>query len=643
MYVFEDRSKFTLNIKESLPLAENENLGVEVGFNEDNSAYIKLNGGDISSKEWVEDQLDSKVGKITGTSANPRIYGVDEEGEQTTYFATQTPNANTIPLRDASGRFQVEDGVAPKQAVNKSQLGDLEAKLNENMIRDPKKTYLVYKGETFPDEPIALSTSFAATVDWGDGNVETFPSGFEHCPEHTYTDDKTFHLITIGGLRHIPQFAFNSCKGLIKISITDNLETLQGRHIGDYAFFECSNLEEVIFPSIALDIGVEAFSGCEKLNSIVIPDGGNVADAALATCKTIILKGFVNMQSDSFSEDVEKIIVPKSLIDTYKEMFPEAASKIVYEVDSSDIPADKVPFKYSTFISSNDGDSWKLNDSTKNLGLNYQDENSHSNLSLEKDYIEISGINGTGTAKISLASNVLTLDSEGTAGQHKLVRITPDKVTIGNSTDNSLIEIDSTSTKFNNRPQVRDNGNYVNVALADDLNNYATVQSESADNYYAQLSNENGVISARIFQNGSDDTQNLTIDKTGVKVLGKKVATEDQLNNKLDALYAHRLVSVVKINNVNYTLVTNLISSKSDAYTSLETLPTTRMEDMSATLIIADSDGNEYKSQVAATYYTDGIFVSGVCIDSSATMTALQNNRTTVVTAIETYTPIKIA
>lgn len=128
MYIFEDRNKNILNIKESLSLTELEDLGVEIGFNADHSVYVKLNGEDISSsispelKEWVETQLNTKVDKITNTSANPRIYGVTEEGEQTVYFATQTPNANTIPLRDASGRFQVTDGIAPKQVVNKSQL-----------------------------------------------------------------------------------------------------------------------------------------------------------------------------------------------------------------------------------------------------------------------------------------------------------------------------------------------------------------------------------------------------------------------------------------------------------------------------------------------------------------------------------------
>ncbi len=80
---------------------------------------LQSTGGDISE---ITAELENKVDKITTASANPQIYGVDENGSQKSYFATQTPNANTIPLRDASGRFQAADGIAPKQVVNKGQL-----------------------------------------------------------------------------------------------------------------------------------------------------------------------------------------------------------------------------------------------------------------------------------------------------------------------------------------------------------------------------------------------------------------------------------------------------------------------------------------------------------------------------------------
>lgn len=181
------------------------------------------------------------------------------------------------------------------------------------------------------------------------------------------------------------------------------------------------------------------------------------------------------------------------------------------------------PFKFSSLTTSPEGDVWELNDATKNIELRYQDTNSHSVFSIEKDYIELSGVNGTGAAKVSLASNVVTLDSENKEGKHKLVRVTPDKFSVGNGTDTFLLEIDSESAKFNNRPQVKFNGNYIDAAILTDLANYVPIQSESADKYYSQITNEDGVISLRIFQNGSPDTQNLVIDKNGVTILGQKL------------------------------------------------------------------------------------------------------------------------
>ena len=95
-------------------------------------------------KDYVDEHLSMKVDKIESLSANPRLYGVSEVGSQTSYFATQTANAYTIPMRDASGRFQVENGLAPKQAVNKEQLDaalEAVAKLAEPNIFTEQNTF----------------------------------------------------------------------------------------------------------------------------------------------------------------------------------------------------------------------------------------------------------------------------------------------------------------------------------------------------------------------------------------------------------------------------------------------------------------------------------------------------------------------
>lgn len=65
---------------------------------------------------------DSKLDKVVTTALKPRVYGITTDGGQTEYFATPSADANTVVMRDESKHIAIEDGIAPKQAVNKSQL-----------------------------------------------------------------------------------------------------------------------------------------------------------------------------------------------------------------------------------------------------------------------------------------------------------------------------------------------------------------------------------------------------------------------------------------------------------------------------------------------------------------------------------------
>lgn len=115
-----------------------------------------------------------------------------------------------------------------------------------------------------------------------------------------------------------------------------------------------------------------------------------------------------------------------------------------------------------------------------------------------------------------------------------------------------------------------------------------------------------------------------------------------ELNSKF-TYYNHNISSFIKIAGVSYSLIVNFISTKSDEYTLLADLPVTRMDNIDATLITTDSDGNSYKSRVTASYYTDKIFVSGIYIKSDATSSVLLNTQVEIVTAIETDTVVKIS
>ena len=217
----------------------------------------------------------------------------------------------------------------------------LEAKLNENIVKDPSKTYLVWKGNQFPN---STNETFKApagcTIDWGDGNVETFETASTEATTHTYTDGIECHLIslsnyasiegaafqycgeltsvTIGNsVTNIRGFAFSSCRGLTNVTIPDSVTS-----IGDGTFYECSGLTSVTIPDSVTSIGVETFRGCTGLKTIRIS----------ATNPP-------TLGSNAFETSIEKIIVPKSAINAYKSAagWSTYADKIVYETDSSDV------------------------------------------------------------------------------------------------------------------------------------------------------------------------------------------------------------------------------------------------------------------------------------------------------------------
>ena len=43
--------------------------------------------------------------------------------------------------------------------------------------------------------------------------------------------------------------------------------------IGDYAFYNCTNLSSLTLPSGVKEIGFSAFQGCKSLTSVTIPSG----------------------------------------------------------------------------------------------------------------------------------------------------------------------------------------------------------------------------------------------------------------------------------------------------------------------------------------------------------------------------------
>lgn len=216
----------------------------------------------------------------------------------------------------------------------------LEAKLNENIVKDPSKTYLVWKGNQFPNSTDAnFKAPEGCTIDWGDGNVETFETASTVVNMHTYTDGIEYHLISLSNYSSIDNDAFKNCSGLNSVIIGNGVTS-----IGYGAFKGCSGLTNVIIPGSVTSISKYAFEFC-SLTSVTIPDSVTIIDnGAFLGCNKLetIRISAINpptLGSNVFETSIEKIIVPKSAINSYKSAagWSTYADKIVYEVDSSDL------------------------------------------------------------------------------------------------------------------------------------------------------------------------------------------------------------------------------------------------------------------------------------------------------------------
>ena len=354
----------------------------------------------------------------------------------------------------------------------------LEAKLNENIVKDPSKTYLVWKGNSFPNSTsssVAFKALAGCTIDWGDGNVETFETASTEVTTHTYTDGFEYHLISLLNYNNLGSNAFYDCDDLISVAIGNGVTSIGSgafyecsnlvsviigaavTSIGYSAFYKCGRLTSVIIPSSVTSIGNGAFSSCNRLSNIMIGDGvplfskemsigdevfyscpsltgvtiGNnvkkIGKRAFKGCRYLKIIKMLLENPPTLSEDlfigtpIEKIIVPKSAIDTYKSAatWSTYADKIVYEVDSSDLNSGGGKlYKHNVQI--------KYNSGLKRLVAIFYTSNSTpidtiSKIASGNSYIDCVyiGANGTGSVMMIPYAVTGTMDVGGVVGSSK--------------------------------------------------------------------------------------------------------------------------------------------------------------------------------------------------------------------------------
>lgn len=131
---------------------------------------------------------------------------------------------------------------------------------------------------------------------------ETVPIELESPPAFSYTYAKRKTGVTITGFEgklpseveipaeidglpvtSIGNYAFYECTNLSNISIPDNVTS-----VGSYTFYKCTSLSNITIPDSVTSIGACAFFGCENLNSIVIPRSvTRVGEYAFRACEKL--------------------------------------------------------------------------------------------------------------------------------------------------------------------------------------------------------------------------------------------------------------------------------------------------------------------------------------------------------------------
>ena len=96
--------------------------------------------------------------------------------------------------------------------------------------------------------------------------LNVYPEDGYRVLSHTYTDGQGV-VVFFEPLNTIGDWAFSYCESLTSINIPDGVTTM-----GDGAFYDCTSLTSINIPDGVTTIGNGAFSGCVLLEEIAIPD-----------------------------------------------------------------------------------------------------------------------------------------------------------------------------------------------------------------------------------------------------------------------------------------------------------------------------------------------------------------------------------
>lgn len=110
--------------------------------------------------------------------------------------------------------------------------------------------------------------------------------------------DSIVQVVFSGEITSVGNYAFYEHSNLTNVIFNDGI-TL----IGDYAFYKCEKLEEIILPDTVIEIGQYAFRSCNLIKTVAIPENVETISAgAFANCASLE-EFIVDEDSEYFCND----------------------------------------------------------------------------------------------------------------------------------------------------------------------------------------------------------------------------------------------------------------------------------------------------------------------------------------------------
>ncbi|MGN0606413.1 MAG: leucine-rich repeat protein [Oscillospiraceae bacterium] len=154
----------------------------------------------------------------------------------------------------------------------------------------------------------------------GSGDMYNYDNDSNKAPWYDYC----LHIKSViieNGVTSIGEWSFYNCSNLTEITIPDSVTS-----IGSNAFEHCSSLTEITIPDSVTSIGGGAFYDCSSLTEITIPDSvasiGNCAFNACSSLTNIIVddnnKNYISIDGILFNKDKSLLMkYPEGKKDTY--------------------------------------------------------------------------------------------------------------------------------------------------------------------------------------------------------------------------------------------------------------------------------------------------------------------------------------